>query len=171
MWQWCEVSEAAVLASPLAGLQLVDQIYACADWASELRVARHCQYTSDPGEGNMLHSRVTSYVTWAVCDNNTLHRDIVMTSWLSSSYIADSHGKLLYPLPSWNRILPSFSPAGKRCVVLIINGNTFPLLEFNEVCSAILRKVEAEKSHKNKQKNVFLWMTNWCCMLQSEEKC
>ena len=171
MWQWCEVFEAAVLASPLAGLQLVDQIYACADWASELRVARHCQYTSDPGEGNMLHSRVTSYVTWPVCDNNTLHRDIVMTSWLSSSYIADSHGKLLYPLPSWNRILPSFSPAGKRCVVLIINGNTFPLLEFNEVCSAILRKVEAEKSHKNKQKNVFLWMTNWCCMLQSEEKC
>ena len=51
------------LLSWLAGLQLVDQIYACADWASVLRVARHCQYTSDPDQGNMLHSRVTSYVT------------------------------------------------------------------------------------------------------------
>lgn len=74
------------LLSWLARLQLVDQFWACAEWASVLRVARHCQYTSDPDQGNMLHSRVTSYVTWAVCDNNTLHRDIVMTSWLSSSY-------------------------------------------------------------------------------------
>ena len=151
------------LLSWLAGLQLVDQIYACADWASVLRVARHCQYTSNPGEGNMLHSRVTSYVTWAVCDNNTLHRDILMTSWLSSSYIADSHGKLLYPLPSWNRILPLFSPAGKRCVVLKFNGNAFHL-KFNEVYRNFEESWGGEIT-KNKHKNVFLWMTNWCCML------
>ena len=76
------------------GLQLVDLIRACADLASVLRVARHCQYTSDHDQGNMLHSRVTTFVTWAVCDNYTLQRDIVMTSWLSSSNIADNYGKM-----------------------------------------------------------------------------